>query len=544
MLDEKIDFPQLNDESIYLFSKLILENNQHKYALIEVPRSLPRFYVFEKENQHYVLYLEDIIRFRMSRIFKILNVKSTEAYTIKVTRDAELDLDDDFSKSILAKMAKSVKNRRKGKYVRCIYDRNLPADMLEFLKEKLNFKNSDNIIAGGRYHNKKDLLSFPSLGKKELLYKPMVPLRHRSFKDKQSMIAQVLKKDILLHTPYQRFDYITAFLREAAIDPKVRSISMTLYRVSSDSDIINALVNAARNGKNVRVMIELQARFDEASNIHYSNVLKEAGAEVYFGFPKLKVHSKLILIQRRHEKVSTYAGYVGTGNFHEKNGKIYEDVGVFTANKLVTKDLRKIFGLFENALQRVTMNHLVISPLDSRTKFSELILNEIKNAQNNLPTGITLKLNNLVDRDMILLLYEASKKGVPIRLIVRGICSLVPGVKGLSENIEVRSIVGRFLEHSRILVFENSGEPRVFISSADWMTRNLDRRMEVTLPILDEEISKKLIEYLELQWRDNVKARIIDKNNSNNRVNPSDKKIDSQREIYRLLKNELKPIPA
>ncbi len=539
MLGQVDSFPELNDNAIYLLVKLKLESGETKFTLIEIPKSINRFYVLKSEDSTKVLYIDDIIRYKLPKLFRTLSIISCYASSIKITRDAELDFDDDFSKGLLEKMEKSVKKRKEGNYVRLLYDRDMPEDMLLFLKSQLKIKGDSNIIASGKYHNKKDLLAFPTTDDKSLVYKKKSVLRHIKFKNENSQFAVIDRKDVLLHLPYQRFDYITAVLREAAIDPNVRSISITLYRVSKNSDIINALINAARNGKRVTAVIELQARFDEENNIFYSDLLRDAGAHVILGAPGLKVHSKIILIQRRIDKQPAHIGYVGTGNFHEGNSRIYEDVGVFTSEKAITNDLKKLFSLFENAFQRIKFLSLVVSPFDTRIRFSELILNEIRFAQQGIDAYISLKMNSLVDKEMIDLLYQASKAGVKIKLIVRGICCLKPGVEGLSENIEVMSLVGRYLEHSRILEFGNNGSPKVFISSADWMGRNLDRRIEVSIPILDLEIVNKLREYLKLQWSDNTKARILDSKQSNTYHRNSEKPVCAQEMTYMKLKKEL-----
>ncbi|MFK7757740.1 MAG: polyphosphate kinase 1 [Flavobacteriales bacterium] len=538
MLDQVQLFPELDDASIYLLVKLTLGSEQEKYSLIEIPKILGRFYVIKEAKGSKVLYIDDIIRFKLKKLYRTLEVKSAEAYTIKISRDAELDFDDDFSQSLLEKMEKSVQKRKRGNYVRLLYDREMPEPMLMYLKSSLKIKGRSNIIAGGKYHNKRDLLSFPTSGNKDLVFKPNPVLRHPEFKNEESLFKVIDKGDVLLHMPYQRFDYITAVLREAAIDPYVRSISITLYRVNKNSDIINALINATKNGKRVNVVIELQARFDEENNIFYSDLLKQAGANVILGAPGLKVHSKIILIQRKVDKKSAHIGYVGTGNFHEGNSKIYEDVGVFTENKTITSDLKKLFGLFENPFQQVAFSQLIVSPFATRQNYSALILNEIAHAQRGGKASIRLKMNSLVDKEMINLLYEASKAGVMIKLIVRGICCLKAGVKGLSENIEVKSIVGRYLEHSRILEFQNA-VPQVYISSADWMGRNLDRRVEVSLPITDEKIETKLKAYLALQWSDNTKSRVLGGNQLNKYFLSKGEKINAQQKMYDNLKSEL-----
>jgi polyphosphate kinase len=544
MLGGKNLFPQLRDQSIYLSVQLhIGESNKVKYALIEIPNHLPRFLELPAgKDKHAVIFLEDIIRLRLHRLFAIFDARDIKAYTIKITRDAELDIDDDLDKSIVQKMQRSLDKRKKGRYVRFLYDARMPADMLEYLGRKMRIRDAENILPGGIYHNKKDLMGFPDFDRNDLRFKALPPLPHKDLMKRTSLLDQVRKRDIMLHYPYQQFTYIVDLLRESAIDPNVKEIKINVYRVSHGSNIINALINAAKNGKDVQVIIELQARFDEKNNIHVSNQLQEAGVQVIFGVPGLKVHSKLMMITRREGKQDVIYGHIGTGNFHEKTARIYSDTSLLTADPRITNEISKLFDFFENNYQRVLYRHLIVSPYSTRRKFTELINKEINFAKAGKKAWIIIKLNNLVDAGMIKKLYDASNAGVDIKLIVRGICSLIPGLKGKSENIKVISIVGRFLEHSRIFVFGNDDSPKYYLSSADWMTRNLDHRIEVSVPIYDARLQSELTEYLNMQFKDNAKARIIDKKQKNEYVTAgrSKESYNSQEEVYAYFANKVK----
>lgn len=540
MLEKKGKFPRLKDKGIFLAVKIINENKgKVKYALIEIPNSISRFFIFSKQDSNrYFMLLDDVIRFNLNIVFSIFKFDKIEAYTFKFTRDAELDLDDDISTSLVEKMEKSIENRKKGDPVRFVYDASMPADLLSFLMKGLDLRPGENIIPGGRYHNFKDFMKFPDLGEESLLYPELPPVPHAHLYKKSSLIREVLHKDILLNYPYQQFSHLVDLLREAAIDPKVKSIKINLYRVAQNSQVCNALINAVKNGKKVIVIIELLARFDEEHNIYWSNKLKESGVQIIFGVPGLKVHSKLILITRGTGKKETFIAHIGTGNFHEGTAKVYGDCSLLTGNQKIAREVNKVFNFFENNLERGTYRHIILSPFSMRRKLTKLIDQEIKNAEQGLPAKITLKLNNLVDDKMISKLYEASNAGVTIKIIIRGICSLIPGVKGMSENIDAISIVDRFLEHTRIFVFENNENPLYFISSADWMTRNLDYRIEVTTPIYDKNIQRVIQKMLNLQFMDNQKARIIDVKQTNPYVGSSDEgpEIKSQLETYNYFK--------
>jgi polyphosphate kinase len=543
MLHPNGKFPPLEDHTIYFAIGLYFKGKRlPQYAIMQIPPDLPRFVVLPAEGEkQYVMFIDDIIRLKLHRIFAIYDAERIDAYGLKVTRDAELDIDEDISKSLLQKMSTSVDKRKKGQYVRFLYDASMPPPMLTLLTSKMGITGIENIIGGGRYNNKKDLMSFPLLGRTDLCFEPRPPLKHPHLSYKQSLFSAIAKRDILLHYPYQQFDYVVNLIREAAIDPHVKTIRINLYRVSESSHIVNALINAVKNGVKVVVILELQARFDESNNIRWSKRLQEAGAQVIHGVPGLKVHSKLLLISRTEKSKSVRYGHIGTGNFHEKTAKIYSDLTLLTINAEITNEIKKVFDFFESNFQRAQFRHLLVSPFNMRRRLQELIKEEIKFVKKGKEAGIVLKLNNLVDNQLIRRLYEASQEGVKIQLLIRGVCSLVPGVKGLSENITVTSIVGRYLEHTRIFNFVNGGNPLYFISSADWMTRNLDFRVEVSAPILDPSLKAEIAEILRIQLSGNVKARVVDKKLKNKYVprNEDEPQVHSQEELYQYYKAKL-----
>jgi polyphosphate kinase len=547
MLDKKTPDIHIKDKAIYLGVKFFRKGQEIKsrYALIEIPSQvLSRFVILPSPNsdETYIILLDDVIRFSLKQIFRIFQFDTIEAYNFKMTRDAELDMDNDISASFMEKMEKSLSERKKGEPVRFVYDREMPEDLLNVLLRKLNLKDLENIIPAGRYHNFKDFMGFPSIPGTGLHYQPLPPLEHPELKDQLSYLSAIARKDILVTYPYQQFSYVINLLREAAIDPRVRSISINLYRVAKDSRIINALVSAAQNGKQVLVIVELQARFDEENNIRVSNKLQEAGAKVIFGVPGLKVHSKLMLISRKETHGLRYYTHIGTGNFHEGTARIYGDHSLLTADQEIGREVAKVFEFFQYNYKRAAFKHLMVSPFNMRRKLTVLIGNEISHAREGKPAAITLKLNNLVDDGMIRRLYEASQAGVKVRLMIRGICSLIPGIKGLSENIEVYSVIDRFLEHARVLIFHNGGEELYFLSSADFMTRNLDHRVEVATPVYDKAIQQQLREVLEMQFADNVKCRLIDKNQSNayKKSAAAQAKLRSQEALYSYFSRQLK----
>jgi len=516
LIDKKIPFPRLRDKAIYLAVRMEWDKkSKTRMALIEIPDTLSRFYTIEQEGKRGLILIDDIIRLNLDHLFALFKYDNIEAYTFKFTRDAELNLDDDLSMSFIEKMEKSIKNRKKGEPVRLVIDHRMPIDLLDVLSKQLNLGTTTAAIPGGKYHNFKDFMQFPNFGEARFLYPKLYPAEHHRLIGKPSIIKQILQHDILLHFPYQRFDHVVDLLREAAIDPKVTSIKINVYRVASRSQVMNALINAVRNGKEVTVMLELQARFDEEHNLYWAERLKEEGAQVVYGYEGLKVHSKLIQIERISEKKTQLISYIGTGNFNERTAGIYTDLGLLTSERNISIEIAHVFRMMEHSLHHYTFKHLHVSPVNARRKITALIQQEIRNAKKGLEAFIDLKVNNLVDSRLINKLYEASEAGVKIRLIVRGVCCLIPKMPKRSKNIEAISIVDRFLEHSRFMIFGNAGKPLYFISSADWMERNMDKRIEVGAPILTKSIQDQLHFIFETQWKDNVKARIIDKKLSN-----------------------------
>jgi polyphosphate kinase len=542
ILNDLAEFPILKDSSGYLAVKLVMKKDlEVRYAIIEIPKMINRFVVLpsNKEKQ-YVILIDDVIRHNLSSIFNIFDYESVSAHMIKITRDAQLDIDSDLSKSMLEKISTSVKDRRIGEPVRFIYDQEIDKDTLQFFLDKMNIDATDSIIPGGRYHNRRDYMDFPNLGRYDLLYKKNDPLPIPGLSLEGSILEKISERDYLLNAPYQSFSYLIKFLREAALDPKVISIKITLYRLAKNSQIISSLINAAKNGKKVTVQIELQARFDEASNISYSEQMQTEGIELIFGIKGLKVHSKVCVIERLEKhKIKRY-GFISTGNFNESTAKIYTDVTLFTCHSQILKDVSKIFEFFDINYKVQRYKHLIVSPQYTRQRFVKMIDREIMHAIAGRKTYMKLKMNSLSDLLMIDKLYEASKAGVKIQLEVRGICSLIPGIKGLSENIEAISIVDNYLEHSRIYIFGNAGLPEVYISSADFMTRNIDARVEVTCPIYDQEIKNELIDNFDLGWKGNVKARYHSyKLDNKYRVRGNSPIFRAQLETYKYYQNKV-----
>ncbi|MBN1501117.1 MAG: polyphosphate kinase 1 [Spirochaetes bacterium] len=542
MVDNRFRLPSLEDRAIYLVVQMYYKNKPEnkKYSIIEIPsKILNRFIILPGvRKKQYIIFLDDIIRFGLSKIYSSTGYDCFEAWDIKITRDAELDMDDDFSMSYIHKISKSLKKRKVGNPVRLGYDASMPQEMLAFILRKIQLKGDDTIIPGGRYHNFRDFIKFPDIlpGKSE---KPRPHVMHRDLQNSSSIISVISQKDVLLNFPYHSFDHIIDLLREASIDPKVKSIKITLYRIAKVSNVANALINAVKNRKEVIVILELQARFDEQNNIYWANVLQEEGATVIFGIPGLKVHSKLCIIEREEKnKPLKHYCIIGTGNFNGTTAQIYTDHYLLTANFQIANEISHIFEFFEKNYKVFKYKHLFVSPFTTRERLTSLINREIENASEGKPAYIDWKLNNLSDREMIDILYKASCAGVKIRLIIRGMFSLIPGVKGKSENIEARGIVDRYLEHSRVLFFCNNGDESCFISSADILQRNLNFRIEVTCPVYSSDLKQELRDIFEIQWSDNVKARVLDKEQSNRYVTDSNAKIRSQDEIYNYLKRK------
>lgn len=532
----------LKDEYTYLAIEMKKNGQVIQYALVEVPTDdLPRFFQLPPEGtrrKKQIIILDNVIRFCLDEIFKgFFDYDEIAAYAVKLTRDAEYDLSDQLDLSLVDKMSDGLKQRLTAMPVRFVYEREMPAAMISFLKLKLQISSYDAIMPGGRYHNFKDFIGFPNVGR-DYLENPKLPaLDCRDFDGFVNAFDAITKQDILLYYPYHKFHHFTELVRQAAFDPAVSAIRINIYRVAKKSRIIHSLIDAANNGKKVTVVVELRARFDEAANIDWANILTDAGVKVVFGVPSLKIHSKLCLITRHEQGEAVRYAHIGTGNFNEKTAKIYTDFSLLTRHPDITAEVEGVFEYIEYPYRRYKFNHLLVSPINSRRQLYRLIDNELANAKAGQPSGITLKINNLVDRDLINRLYAAGQAGVSIQMIIRGMCALRPGMPGLSDNIRVISIIDRFLEHPRVMVFHNKGNPQLYISSADWMSRNIDGRIEVGTPIYDERLKQRILDILELQLSDTCKARVIDADQKNEYVKRGNRrKIRSQVAIYDYLK--------
>ncbi|MDF7667713.1 polyphosphate kinase 1 [Orbaceae bacterium ESL0727] len=540
LLDSHTELIQfLKDDHAYLAVEIICENSI-SYALLELPTDkVSRFVLLPSEvstKNKCIIFLDNILRYCLFDIFKVFfDAIELNAYSIKINRDAEYELNTEFD-SLLELMSQGLKQRLTAQPVRFIYQKDMPKALFELLISKLKLSEQD-AMQGGRYPNFKDLANFPDLGGKNLLNKRLPSLAYSRFKKFRNSFATIKDRDVLLYYPYYSFGHVLEIMRQASFDPEVTHIRMNIYRVAKDSRFINAAINAANNGKKVTVVVELQARFDEEANIRWAKRLISSGVKVIYSQPKLKIHAKLFLIERReHGHIVRYA-HIGSGNFNEKTARLYTDFSLLTADPAITDEVKKVFNFIENPFKPVVFNYLLVSPQNTRLRFTEFIQREIKHAKEGKPAAIYLKLNAITDKDMIDQLYEASCAGVKIRMIVRGMCVLVPQIPNLSENIVVTSIVDRFLEHARIYIFENNGQKDTYISSADWMPRNIDNRVEVGVKIFDAKIKSTLHEIFNIQCHDNVKARIIDKDNSNKYVQRGNKKkIRSQYVIYDYLK--------
>ncbi|MCL2178961.1 MAG: polyphosphate kinase 1 [Proteobacteria bacterium] len=544
MLRKSIEIPFLPDSRNYLAVKMSTQGTRSsRYAILEIPTSehCPRFVVLPSSKKRTdVIFLDDIIRLYLDDIFFMFSYDEISAHSFKVIRDAELTLDDDVSKSMLQKMEQSIHLRKDGRPIRLIYDNEMPKDLLDTIAKKLKLRNQEQLEAGGRYHRMRDLMDFPKVATALENANPSA-LLHPAIKPFKSIIKVIKERDLFLFYPYQTFNHFIDLLREAAVDPRVESIYITLYRTAERSKVLNTLVNAAKNGKQVTVLIELKARFDEEQNIDNTEVLQSAGVKVLYSVEELKVHSKLLLIERREgaNKRKGYV-YVGTGNFNENTALIYSDFGVFTSHPAIAEDAKKVFDFLKSPHKQYVFKHLLVSPFYMRMEFEKLINNEIKNAKKGKNAYIYAKLNALTDEKMVHFLYKASQAGVKVKLIIRGACCLCPQLKGLSENIEVIRIVDKYLEHARLLICCNGGRPCSYIMSADWMTRNLDRRIEVAIPILDKKIHKILEDIFEIQWRDNVKSRSLSLDLDKAPTHSTAQSYRSQIELYNYF-NSLQP---
>ncbi|MFV0566667.1 MAG: polyphosphate kinase 1 [Flavobacteriaceae bacterium] len=540
ILNDLVVIPNLKDTAAYLAVKIQLKNGKKQFALIEIPKSSNRFVELpKKDGKNYIIILDDLLRYCLKDIFNIFDCKSISAHMIKITRDAELDFESDLSKSFLEKISDSVRHRKIGDPVRFVYDKTIDQETLDYLMNKMGIEDTDSIIPGGRYHNRRDYMGFPSLGRTDLMYSKIEALPIKGLNLETSLFKAIEKKDYLLYAPYQTFSYVVRFLREAALDPAVKTIKITIYRLAEISHIASSLINAAINGKSVTVSIELQARFDEQANIDYAQQMEDEGINLIFGVQGLKVHSKICVIEREENKKLRRYGFISTGNFNESTANIYTDYTLFTANQSILKDVGKIFNFFESNYKIFRYKHLITSPHYTKKALFKLIDQEIKNVKEGREGFIRLKMNSISSYPMIDKLYQASNAGVKIQMIVRGICCLIPGIKGMSENIEVISIVDKFLEHPRVYIFGNNGNPKLYISSADWMSRNIENRVEVTCPIYDPAIKQEIINTLDICWSDNVKARLINTENENEYKTNNKQKVRSQFATYEYYLKQL-----
>ncbi len=522
----------VKNEALYLTSLLsdaILE-------IVEIPADEPRFFIFPKQNgKHYITFIDDVLKYNLKQTPK--GEINKTYHSIKISRDAELYIEDEFSGNLKDKIKDALHKRETGQATRVLIDSTMTKNHIELLNKVLDVTKTD-IIKGGSYHNFKDFFGFPNPTETQLSNEELTPLPHPVLQNYDSMFDAIDAKDQLIHYPYQSFEPVIRLLEEAATDAHVTKIRITIYRAATESRLNDAIALAAKNGKKVVVFIEVKARFDEANNIKWGKIFEENGAQVIYSYPDIKVHSKILNITRVVNNETTRYAYIATGNFNEKTASLYTDFGLMTANRKITKEVKKIFLVLNRVIIVPKTKQLIVSPFTSRTRFTELVNNEIAFAEKRKPAEIILKMNSLQDKQMIKLLYRASKAGVKIRLLIRGMCSLVPGIKGQSENITITSVIDRFLEHGRVYIFKAGGEDKVFIGSADWMTRNLSHRIEVITPIFDEDHKKTLMDLVHIQLRDNVKARIIDKNQTNAYVENNDPKVQSQLATYEYFKSK------
>ncbi|RUO66319.1 polyphosphate kinase [Pseudidiomarina planktonica] len=531
----------VNEDATYLCVEIV-HNGEISYSALEVPRDeLSRFiklpFKNTKRNKRVIL-LDNVICLCLNELYEgIVPFDSLRAFSFKLTRDADYSLLHDIDQSVLEQMEEGIRQRFEAEPVRLVYDSSMPRAMLYFLHDKFELTSHDSLVAGGRYRNTRDFVKFENWGHKSLVNPALTPLEHPYLVNHRNVFDALTKADILLNYPYHKFAHVTELVRQAAYDPLVQSIQICIYRVAPHSRIVHSLIEAVNNGKKVTVMVELQARFDEEANIEWAKRMTQEGIHVLFGIKGLKVHSKLILIKRKEEGVVRRYTHVGTGNFNEKTAQQYTDISLLTSNQEIGEDVEKVFEFLEAPYRHFHFKHVWVSPVNTRHKFGKMLLTEVKNAKHGQRAEVFLKVNNLVDDAIIEQLYEASQHGVKIRVIVRGMCALQAGIKGLSENIEVISIVDRFLEHSRVFCFYNGGDERIFISSADIMTRNIEERVELTCPIFGLELKEQIKSILEIHWRDNTKARVIDASQSNHyKKRGNKKKVRSQLAIYDYLK--------
>ena len=534
-LSEIEDLTVLEDNRIYLIvEKCERKDNKKKYAIVKVPDRIYGRWVKIPSSDGFdnIMYLDDVIRYCLPLVFLGFKESTYRAYSFKFTKDAEMEMDNDADFGTMEKIALGVNSRKKGEAVRVIYDHEMPREMQKKLRERLNTKELDASLAGGRYQNHKDLMSFPDCGHKDLKYEKWTPIMKPEFVSNESILDQIRQKDRFIHVPYHSFNGYIRVLREAAIKPEVKAIKTTLYRLAKDSKVVKALITAARNGKKVTAVVELLARFDEESNIKWSKRMQEEGVNVIFGVEGLKIHSKLLYIESKKGNIAC----IGTGNFHEGNAKIYTDYLMMTARPKIVNEVAKVFDFIDRPFSPFRFNELLVSPNSMKNRILRMLDTEIRNAGEGKEAWVKIKINHITDTDMVTKLYQASQAGVKIDIVIRGNCSLVPGLKGLSENIRCVGIIDRYLEHSRILIFANGGKPRFFIGSADWMPRNLLNRIEVLTPVYDEEMQTDLMRTISYGMRDSTNGRLIDSKGTDDFVNGEP--FRSQEELYKELKSK------
>ncbi|MCR5085630.1 MAG: polyphosphate kinase 1 [Succinivibrionaceae bacterium] len=542
IITETVDLVSfLKDQYTYLLVKMDRGEERDAHALIEIPTdAVPRFISLPSDAGNTTLmFLDDVIRLNLGTIFSgYFTYRSIEAYSIKMNRDAEYDLTGTMDKSLLENMSSSLKQRLIAMPVRFAYDKEMPEPLVMFIAQELRLSRTDSMMPGNRYHNFKDLLRFPGIDRESMEEERLPLIESEAFGHAATPFEAIARRDILLYYPYYSFRHFTEFLRQASYDPKVIAIKINIYRVARESLVINSLIDAANNGKSVTVVVELKARFDEANNIKWASRLTDAGVKVLFGLPTLKIHSKLCLITRHEGQGLVRYAHIGTGNFNESTAKVYTDFALFTVHPGLTQEVESVFNFIEYPYTRPTFRYLLVSPLNSRQRLYSMIDREILNAQSGLPAYIRLKVNNLVDPGLIDRLYSASREGVKVRAIVRGMCALRPGIGGLSENIYITSIVDHFLEHPRVMIFCNNNDPELYITSADWMTRNLDYRIEVGTQILDPRLRRRIWAIFRIQESDNCKARVVDDAQRNRYVQgrPGDGRVRSQYAIHDYLR--------
>jgi len=519
----------VENESLYLTALL----NEKEFLLTKIPSDEPRFFTFPSENgKHYITFIDDILKYNLSESQK---EKNLEFHSLKISRDAELYIEDEFSGNLMEKIKASLPKRNKGQATRILLDSTISEKLKGIIKKALDVNDTD-VILGGPYHNFKNFFSFPNPTKKNLSNTELTPLPH-PLESRKSILEAIDEKDQLLHYPYQSFESVIKLMEEAANDPQVKTIKITLYRIAENSRLNEAIASAAKNGKKVVVFIEAKARFDEHNNLKWGDIFKNNGAQVIYSYPGIKVHSKIMYIEKEEGDILKCYAYIATGNFNENTSKLYTDFGLMTAHKKLTNEINKVFLVLEGIIIFPKTKKLIVSPFSTRNEFVDLVEDEIDHAESGEGGLIILKMNSLQDKNMIKLLYKASNAGVKIRLLIRGMCSLIPGIKGQSENIYVTSIIDRFLEHGRVYIFGNGGDEKMYIGSADWMTRNLSHRIEVITPVFDKDHYQSIRDLINIQLSDNVKARIIDPDQKNEYVKNDEKKVQSQLATYKYFQN-------